>query len=108
STAHIEPTGLKYSLRDFDRQVDLSKVAYTRLNFTEAGFIPEGRKLLQYTRQVWILGPDESVPCDQTHDCAMPLPDRDRSAGVDDPKILSTPADLPVRHSPRGSVSSGA
>src|SRR5699024_300228 len=88
STAHIEPTGLKYSLRDFDRQVDLIKVEYTRLNFAVAGFIPEGRKLLQHTRQAWFLGPDVSVPCDQTHDCAMPRPDRDRSAGVDAHAIL--------------------
>ncbi|UVI35672.1 hypothetical protein L1F31_16380 [Brevibacterium spongiae] len=44
STAHIEPTGLKYSLRGFDRQVDLIKVAYTRLNFGEADFIPDGEK----------------------------------------------------------------
>lgn len=42
STAHIEPTGLKYSLRGSDGQVDLIKVAYTRLNFAEDGFIPAG------------------------------------------------------------------
>lgn len=40
STAHIEPTGLKYSLRGSDRQVGLIKVAYTRLNFAEGDFIP--------------------------------------------------------------------
>nr|WP_262773933.1 hypothetical protein [Brevibacterium permense] len=44
STAHIEPTGLKYSLRGSDRQVGLIKVAYTRLNFAEDGFIPAGEK----------------------------------------------------------------
>ncbi len=44
STAHIEPTGLKYSLRGSDRQVGLIKVAYTRLNFAENGFIPAGEK----------------------------------------------------------------
>src|SRR5699024_12829496 len=86
--AHIMIHGLKYSLRDIDRQVAHINVAHIILNSAEAVFIPEGRKLLQHTRQAWILGPDESVPCDQTHDCAMPLPDRDRSAGVDDHAIL--------------------
>lgn len=53
STAHIEPTGLKYSLRGFDRQVDLIKVAYTRLNFAEGRFIPAGEKFfLQPTADV--------------------------------------------------------
>src|SRR5699024_11644103 len=87
-TEHIETTGLKYSLRDIDRQVYIIKVAYTRLNFAEAGCIPAGRKFLQHTRQARILGADESVPCDQTHVGAMPVPDRDRSAGVDDHAIL--------------------
>lgn len=45
STAHIEPTGLKYSLRGSNRQVGLIKVAYTRLNLTEAAFIPRPRKI---------------------------------------------------------------
>src|SRR5699024_12874742 len=67
---------------------DLATVSKTRLSFAEAGLIPERRKLLQHTRQAWFLGPDESVPRDQTHDCAMPRPDRDRPAGVDDHAIL--------------------
>lgn len=50
STAHIEPTGLKYSLRGFDRQVGLIKVAYTRLNFTEDGFIPAGEDFFSDSR----------------------------------------------------------
>ena len=50
STAHIEPTGLKYSLRGSDRQVGLIKVAYTRLNFTEDGFIPAGEDFFSDSR----------------------------------------------------------
>nr|WP_157070523.1 hypothetical protein [Brevibacterium epidermidis] len=50
STAHIEPTGLKYSLRGFDRQVGLIKVAYTRLNFAEDGFIPAGEDFFSDSR----------------------------------------------------------
>lgn len=50
STAHIEPTGLKYSLRGSDRQVGLIKVAYTRLNFAEDGFIPAGEDFFSDSR----------------------------------------------------------